>query len=80
MGQWTHFRYGPEGNAVSPDALVGAPNSVRWIADSRAWPNEHFDHLFGAVSAGGQVSLSHSFINRVEPDWFSVIRFSICRV
>ena len=55
MGQWTHFRYGPEGNAVSPDTLVGVPNSVRWIADSLAWPKEHFDHVFAAVSAGGRL-------------------------
>jgi hypothetical protein len=53
--RWTHFRCGPEGNAVSPDALVGVPNSVRWIADSRAWPKKHFDHLFAAVSAGGRL-------------------------
>jgi len=55
MADWTHFRYGPEGNAVSPDTLVGVPNSVRWIADSRAWPKTHFDHLFAAVSAGGRL-------------------------
>lgn len=55
MAEWTHFRYGPEGNAVSPDALVGVPNSVRWIADSHAWPKEHFDHVFAAVSAGGRL-------------------------
>ncbi len=55
MAEWTHFRYGPEGNAVSPDSLVGVPNSVRWIADSRAWPKTHFDHLFAAASAGGRL-------------------------
>lgn len=55
MGQWTHFRYGPEGNAVSPDTLVGVPDSLRWIADSGAWPKAHFDHVFAAVSAGGRL-------------------------
>ena len=55
MADWTHFRYGPEGNAVSPDTLVGVPNSVRWIADSRAWPKTHFDHIFAAASAGGRL-------------------------
>ncbi|MHC4399588.1 MAG: outer membrane protein assembly factor BamB family protein [Planctomycetota bacterium] len=55
MAEWTHFRYGPEGNAVSPDALVGVPDSLRWIADSHAWPKEHFDHMFAAVSAGGRL-------------------------
>jgi outer membrane protein assembly factor BamB len=55
MADWTHFRYGPEGNAVSPDALVGVPNSLRWVADSLAWPKKHFDHVFAAVSAGGRL-------------------------
>jgi len=32
MDPWSHPRHGPDGNAVSHDALVGPPRRVRWIA------------------------------------------------
>jgi outer membrane protein assembly factor BamB len=32
MDEWTHPRYGADGNAVSHDQLVGPPRRIRWIA------------------------------------------------
>jgi outer membrane protein assembly factor BamB len=32
MGTWSHSRHAADGNAVSPDTMVGPPERVRWIA------------------------------------------------
>jgi outer membrane protein assembly factor BamB len=35
LDDWTHFAYGPQGNAVSHDRLAGPTTSLRWIAGVR---------------------------------------------
>jgi len=32
MDEWTHFSYGPDGNAVSQDTAIRIPNALR-LAD-----------------------------------------------
>ena len=46
MAEWTHFRYGPDGNAVSADQLVGPPQRIRWLAGPMV-------HASNIVTAGG---------------------------
>lgn len=55
MDEWTHWRYGPEGNAVSRDTAVGVPSGIRWIASPRAWPRVHSLGLHAVVSANGRL-------------------------
>jgi len=52
MDDWTHWRYGPAGNAVSRDTLVGVPRHLRWIAGP-TWSRSHGlpGSLKAAVSA-----------------------------
>lgn len=40
MDEWGHFFHGPDNNAVSHDARVGAPRQLRWLADP-AWGRSH---------------------------------------
>ena len=55
FGEWTHSRHGADGNMVSTDRAVAAPQGVRWIAGpaqddgGRKW---YFDHIL--VSSGGR--------------------------
>ena len=38
MDEWTHFDYGPDGNALSGDTLVAPPKQVQWISGiQEAW-------------------------------------------
>lgn len=34
MGEWTHHDHAPDGNAQSPDAVVGTPRGVQWWVSS----------------------------------------------
>jgi len=59
MDDWTHFDYGPEGNGVSHDKLVAAPNFVQWISgvqEIKLGGNPAgFIGLTGLRAAGGRV-------------------------
>jgi len=67
MDEWTHFDYGPEGNGVSHDKLVRAPNFIQWISgvqEIKLGGNPAgFVGLSGVRAAGGRV-----FFDWVTPD------------
>ncbi|HEX7900532.1 MAG TPA: PQQ-binding-like beta-propeller repeat protein, partial [Planctomycetota bacterium] len=55
FGEWTHSRHAADGNMVSTDRAVAAPQGIRWIAGpaqddgGRKW---YYDHIL--VSSGGR--------------------------
>jgi hypothetical protein len=56
IDDWTHFLYGPAGNAVSNDMAVDVPYHVQWVAGPR-WARSHdqFASVSVAVSSGGRL-------------------------
>jgi outer membrane protein assembly factor BamB len=52
--EWTHWRHGPDGNAVSSDE-VGVPCSLRWQAGPRYQTGAHYYGGGVPVSAGGRL-------------------------
>jgi outer membrane protein assembly factor BamB len=52
--EWTHWRHGPDGNAVSGDE-VGVPRSVRWQAGPLYQTGGHYYGGGAPVSAGGRL-------------------------
>ncbi len=54
MDEWTHWRYGPAGNAVSRDR-VGVPCSLRWQAGPLYQTGGHYYGGGAPVSAGGRL-------------------------
>ncbi|HOX08659.1 MAG TPA: PQQ-binding-like beta-propeller repeat protein [Planctomycetota bacterium] len=59
MDERTHTRYGPDGNMVSRDQLIGPPNTIRWCAGA-VQPNPEvanvpaYGGVIQMVSAGGR--------------------------
>jgi len=56
LGQWSHWRHGPDANPVTPDRVVGPPRHVQWVAAPR-WQIHHdmVPSLSAMVSAGGRM-------------------------
>jgi len=56
MGEWTHYRQGPDNNSVARDTLVGPPSRLQWHCKP-LWSRSHaFTSSFCAmVSAQGRV-------------------------
>jgi len=56
IDEWSHWLHGPDGNAVSHDALVGPPRRMQWVARP-IWSRHHnlMVSLSAMVSAGGRV-------------------------
>ncbi|MHC4178179.1 MAG: class I SAM-dependent methyltransferase, partial [Planctomycetota bacterium] len=56
LDQWTHWLHGPDGNAVSHDAIAGPPRGLQWIAKP-LWSRHHntVPSLSALVSAGGRI-------------------------
>ena len=40
IDEWTHWMYGPEGNGVAHDSVVGPPRHIQWFATPR-WQRHH---------------------------------------
>ena len=53
MGDWPCFDYGPEGNPVSGDLLVGPATSLRWR--DAVWSRHTVSLLTGWVTANGRM-------------------------
>jgi outer membrane protein assembly factor BamB len=56
LGEWTHFLHDAGGNAVAPDARVGPPRRLRWVAEPR-WSRSHEipTSVQGVVTASGRL-------------------------
>ncbi len=56
MDDWSHYRQGPDNNAVAEDTVVGTPRRLRWICGP-LWSRSHeFISSVGAmVSADGRL-------------------------
>jgi len=54
MDEWTHYRHGPDGNAVSTDT-VGVPNALRWQAGPLYQVGRHYYGGGSPVSANGRL-------------------------
>jgi outer membrane protein assembly factor BamB len=54
--EWTHYRHGPDRNAVSRDQLVAPPRRLQWSAGpAYARSHEHTPSVQALVSGGGRV-------------------------
>jgi outer membrane protein assembly factor BamB len=57
MGDWTHYRQGPDGNMVAKDTVAGVPAHLQWVVAS-GWSRGHgfmMHRMRAMVSAGGRV-------------------------
>ena len=55
IDDWTHFMYGPGGNAVAHDTVVGPPEHLQWVGSPR-WSRHHdrMASMSALVSANGR--------------------------
>ena len=55
IDDWTHFMYGPGGNAVAHDTVVGPPEHLQWVGSPR-WSRQHdrMASMSALVSANGR--------------------------
>ncbi len=64
-GEWTHFRYGPRGNPVTKDTVIGPPRHLQWVSEPRWQTHHNMDQSIAAlVSAGGRMFY---IVNDVPP-------------
>lgn len=56
IDEWTHFMYGPGGNAVAHDTVVGPPEHLQWVGSPR-WSRHHdrMASMSALVSSNGRI-------------------------
>ena len=79
LGCWTHYLYGPDNNAVTPDTVVGPPDHLQWIGDPLwARSHEHLASVSAMVSCGRRVysvvDEGPTALATLDPDWQLVAR------